>query len=370
MVSKLTGGGAERVAALWAKGFVQEGHEVGMVLSCSREVPITYEVPNNVKIYYVLRSSICNKAAYVLNHRFNVDFSFYNIHRLQRIVLNFHPDVAIGVLPPWAEWARKACKGLNVKIINTEHNTFERPRNAQYMPMNDELYYKKYELNKLYSHTTVLTEADKKCVDGILNNVSVLPNPLTYEPLKTIPPKENIILAAGRLDAWYVKGFDLLIKAWGAICKSYPKWKLQIAGNYGKEGLGKMKLLADEHRLGQQIEFIGYQDNMQPIYQRSSIFVLSSRYEGFGMVLIEAMSQACAPIACDYKGRQKEIIVSDKDGLICPVDSVKSLADAIEIMIKDRQFREIVQRNAIERSKAFSLDKIMDKWNKIFNDLK
>ena len=96
---------------------------------------------------------------------------------------------------------------------------------------------------------------------------------------------------------------------------------------------------------------------------------MSSRYEGFGMVLIEAMSQGCACIACDYKGRQSEIIQNDSQGIICPVEDVDSLASAIERMILDKSYREKCQYNAIERSKFYSLDNTMDRWETIINNI-
>ena len=236
--------------------------------------------------------------------------------------------------------------------------------------MTQKLYKLKYELNRRYAHVTVLTEADCKCLNGLLRKVSVLPNPLAFTPVDYIPKKENVILAAGRLDAWHVKGFDVLIKAWGKIAQQYPTWILQIAG-YGKDiSRAYLQRIVDENHLSKQLEFLGYQDDMLPVYQSSSIFVLSSRYEGFGMVLIEAMSQGCAPIACDYKGRQREIITSNDEGVICPVENVDMLAKAISRMIEDENYRHMVQKNAIERAKNYSLEKTMDRWEEIIDKVK
>ena len=228
------------------------------------------------------------------------------------------------------------------------------------------MWQQKYEWNKRYDHVTVLTNADKLCVNKVLSNVSVLPNPLVYTPISHLPNKEKIILAAGRLDAWHVKGFDLLIKAWSKLSKNYSEWKLQIAGN--SKGLGKeyLQSIASELNLGSQLEFIGYQNDMLPVYRRASVFVLSSRYEGFGMVLIEAMSQGCASIACDYKGRQREIITSNQEGVICPADDIDSLANAMQAVISNEEYMNKLQLNAIERSKYFSLDNTMDRWESIF----
>ena len=184
IVNKLTGGGAERVAALWATGFVERGYEVGMVLSCSEDTPVTYKVPDNVKIYR-LHSWLAAR----LYRR--LGFDCYYVWHLRQFVKDFQPDVIIGVLQPWAEWARKATRGMNIPIVNTEHNSFERPESA---PMSKEVSKKKFGWNKNYSHITVLTQADKKCISKYVGEVTVLPNPLAFPSAKQMPPSESLPL--------------------------------------------------------------------------------------------------------------------------------------------------------------------------------
>lgn len=359
LVSKLTGGGAERVASLWANGFAERGYDVGILISSSPRTPITYKVHSKVKIY-----NIWSLASLFPLKRLYIDK--YSIKRTRDVILQFHPDIIIGVLRPWAEYARYATKGMNIPIINTEHNAFERPKDIP-MPQADMV--SKYEWNKHYSHVTVLTHADYECVKGVLNNVTVLPNPLAFKPIEIIPIKENVILAVGRLDVWRIKGFDVLIKAWGRIAKQHPEWKLKIVGEGKSKSVCYLKQLASENKVSDQIQLLDYKHDILNLYQNASIFVLASRCDGFGMVLIEAMSQGCAPIACDFKGRQREIIASEEEGLICPTNSVDSLASAIEWMIEDERYRQMVQKKAIERSKDFELERIMDKWDHIIKGL-
>ena len=113
------------------------------------------------------------------------------------------------------------------------------------------------------------------------------------------------------------------------------------------------------------LHFLGFVD-IKKEYEKAEIFVLSSRYEGFGMVLTEAMSQGCACIACDYKGRQREIIENDNQGVICPTDNEEEIAKAISNIISNRQYRQKLQENAILRSKYYELPNIMARWNDIF----
>lgn len=195
-----------------------------------------------------------------------------------------------------------------------------------------------------------------------------MPNPLALDPLQQVPLKKHLILAAGRVDDWHYKGFDVLIKAWAKVLKlmSESDWMLYIAGVWEKEAsYNYLVQLASELDCANQIKFLGFKNNIKDFYQEASIFVLSSRYEGFGLVLIEAMSQGCAPIACDYKGRQKEILGSEENGITCDPDDVDSLARAICLVVKNDDLRHQMQKHALERSRYYSVEDSVKRWESL-----
>lgn len=357
MVHSLSDGGAERVSAIWADGFLKKGYDVALLLNCNDD-EMTYPVSPKIKVYN-LGNGFIEKLSNKIYQKSSIDWYF--VLKIRAIVKDYKPDVLIGVMQPWAEWGRKAVRGLNIPVINTEHHAFERPETA---PMTKLRRRQKFEWNQRYSHVTVLTQADKECI-GDLFDTTVLPNPLAFNPADSVPEKEKVILAVGRLNSWFVKGFDTLINSWGEIAHKYPEWKLRIIGHGGEESKKFLKGLADKYQLGEQFELVEFQKNIISFYQESSIFVLSSRFEGFGMVLIEAMSQGCACVACDFKGRQREIIRNAEEGLICDVEDVKGLGASIEKLIIDSNYRQTVQKNAIERSKYYLSDKIANRWDEI-----
>ena len=354
LVNTLTNGGAERVASLWAKGFYEQGNEVTVLIK-NPEKPITYKVPAGVNI----KSTRPLHGGYFMSFRYDI--------RLRKIIRDIRPDYLICLLDGEGIHAKLATIGLGVKVIQTEHNSFERPEN---IALSFKQKFFKFFCNKFMPVVTVLTQADKNFIGNRLKNVQVLPNPLAYEPAKVMPVKEKVILAAGRLDAGYTKGFDLLIVAFGKIAMHYPNWELHIAGGGLPSSLKKYQSMAKECGIEDKVHFLGYVDNMLPLYQKSSIFVLSSRYEGFGMVLIEAMSQGCACIACDYKGRQKEIITNKVDGIIAETDDVQSIAYHLEYLLSHHSEREKLQIKAVERSQDFALCNIMNKWTYILSSIK
>ena len=357
LVNKLTDGGAERVAALWATGFNEAGHRVTIIIKNST-APISYSIPSASKIYrYDEAPSNSLKFMRVIN----------KARWLRNIVKNEHANVIISIDPDMSLAMYLATRGLDVPIIHTAHNAFERPESA---PMNFRTKVEKFYRNKLYSYITVLTQPDKEILQSKVKNVTVLPNPLSFIPAKQMPVKEKIVLASGRLDDWHCKGFDVLLRAWAKLGGLNVGWKLIISGGSrtGK-GLEYLTTMCKELEIEDSVSFVGFQEDILSLYKKASIYVLSSRYEGFGMVLIEAMSQGCACVVCDYKGRQRDILGRDDVGIVLEPEDEEGIASGIERLINNESLRFTMGKAAIERSKVFNLDNIMQKWNKIIESV-
>lgn len=345
-------GGAERVGVMLANG-LSVSHSVYLI-SNTLEEP-TYEVESSVQLL-PLFSSISSK----------IDKWASTLPNIRKYAKTYQPDVIIGVMETCSLVSKLATIGLGIPIIMTEHNAFERPKNT---PLTKWQIITKFYINKLYCCVTILTEADKEFIGLRLKNTVVMPNPLFLTPIIKSPVKDKIVLAAGRIDDWHCKGFDILLKAWGTIAKQYPDWTLEIAGEGKKEDLELLQNIVRKSEVENQVKFLGYQKNIVDRYKQSAIFVLSSRYEGFGLVLIEAMSQGCACVACDFKGRQREIIRNDSEGLVCVPNDVDALALAIKKMIDDDMYRQKVQKAAIERSKYYAMDKTIKRWENLLKRL-
>lgn len=369
----LNHGGAERVATLWAEGFRKKGHEVFFVANIEKEA--AYNI--SVDVLPLTPRSGHKLIRYIKS-----------ISILRSYYKEYQPDVIIGVMFACSLLAKLAEFGLKIPVVNTEHSSFEQPKEVP-LSIIDRL--AKFYLNYFYDAITVLTKVDYRLIENRFKHVFVLPNPTFLKPLEDLPQKDNIVLAAGRLDGWHVKGFDVLIKAWGNLMKNEEcrmkniDWRLQIAGTGSEESLEFLKNLCKENGVEDSVDFLGFVSDMESLYKKASVFVLSSRYEGFGMVLIEAMSQGCAPIACDYKGRQREILeelngVRFEDlkhgsmdvcgnGVLCPPDDVETLAAAIQKMVSDEQYRRQSQKGAVLRTHSFTNEMITDKWESFLSQI-
>lgn len=376
-VSCLQGGGAERVAVVWADAFVRLGHDV--VLATNKEEsdkPYVYPINPKVKVVkcFVYKEGKAKEHDKYMRKRFGLPYRIYSAlqyytktnFRLRREMKRFQPDVVLGILQPTSLQSLIASIGLRCKVVSTEHNSFERPLSA---PMSKSTKFFKFVANKWFPLVSVLTTADKEVIDGRLNNIEVMPNPLALTPIvHSLSSKKKRIVAAGRISDWECKGFDILIKAWGRIAHQHPEWQLDIAGTGDDASKAYLQSLIDDNDIASQAILSGFHDDMATFYAESEVFVLSSRYEGFGMVLIEAMSQGCACVAVDYKGRQKEIIGSDSTGICIEPDDVEAMSKAIKYLIDNEAERKEMQQKAIRRSHDFDSIEIARKWEKLFNE--
>ena len=210
----------------------------------------------------------------------------------------------------------------------------------------------------------VLTEQDKQSWTE-LHNVCVIPNPLPSIPQTISQLNNKRVIAVGRYT--YQKGFDLLLQAWSIVEKECPDWQLAIYGpgersSYSKQML-ELKINDTRCELYSAVENIGKE------YVNSSIFVFSSRFEGFGMVLLEAMSHGLAAVSFDCPCGPKDIIDNGKDGVLVENGNVKQLAEGIIHLIKDKEKRESLARFAREKARQYDISIIGQQWEQLFTSV-
>lgn len=345
---QLAGGGAERVCADVANGLVRLGHKVAIMMDTS--IPIDYPVLPEVKIY----SCPERKGNSWVMYRAKIFRCILSVFKI------FKPDAVISILYFHATLTKLASLfGHKCPVIASDHNSFERPKSAPFLLRQKiDKYFRSYYLDYL----TVLTQADLAFLNGRFKKVAVMPNPLTWEPEKVVPSKSKVILAVGRMDVWYCKGFDILLKAWGNLANTYPDWNLRLVGAGHKENIAYLKSLVLNVS---NVEFIPYIKGIKEEYCTAEIFVLSSRYEGFGLVLTEAMSQGCACIACDYNGRQSEIITNNETGLICEVGNQLMLEQKLKSLLDNDELRKRLQNNSIHALDRYRVDYISKLWEQL-----
>ena len=209
----------------------------------------------------------------------------------------------------------------------------------------------------------VLTETDRKSWKEI-QNVSVIPNPLSTFPNITSSLTNKQVIAVGRYA--YEKGFEMLIDSWNIVHKKHPEWVLRI---YGIDIIKNLSPIIKEKDLLNSIIPMDSTPQIYKAYQDSSIYACSSRFEGFGMTLIEAMSCGVPCISFDCPHGPRNIITDGKNGYLVEPYKIEALAERICHLIENEELRKEMGKEARKRAEDFTIDDIMGKWIKLFNSI-
>lgn len=209
----------------------------------------------------------------------------------------------------------------------------------------------------------VLTHEDATYWEG-LTNLIVIPNPITIKNEQYSDCTTKRAIAVGRYT--YQKGFDILLSAWKDVYKMHPDWQLYIYGGGNKEAYIKQ---VKKMGLKSGVHCEGPITNVTEKYLESSIFILSSRFEGLPLVLMEAMSVGLAPVAFACPCGPKDIINDGENGLLCDNGNTIELASKICELIKDENLRKAIGQNAANSIKKYSLDSIMNLWDTLFQEI-
>ena len=212
----------------------------------------------------------------------------------------------------------------------------------------------------------VLTHKDAACWKDY-DNIEVIHNVVTNYPEKItdVADRPKRIIAVGRLHAQ--KGFDLLIQSWQLIAARHPDWQLVVYGHGGD--LQKLQQQLEKAGLTSSMTFAGTTDNIYKEYQNSAFYVMSSRYEGWGLVLVEAMSCGLPCVSFDCPYGPSDIIRDGEDGFLVENGNIQQLAEKMELLINNKELREWLGVRARLNAARFTSDNIMPQWTKLFETI-
>lgn len=190
-------------------------------------------------------------------------------------------------------------------------------------------------------------------------------NSLTYTKDRTINHPENKVLAVGRFA--HEKGFDLLLRAWSIVEKEIEDWTLEIWGDTGQDTGNVRNTFHTLHLKRASLHLAT--DQIQKKFEEASIYVLSSRHEGLGLVLLEASAYSLPLVAFDCPNGPREIIKNGFNGILVDPENVEALAASIILLIKDQNMREQMGKNAFAHSKEFAMDRIIPQWINLIENI-
>ena len=217
---------------------------------------------------------------------------------------------------------------------------------------------------KKLDQLVVLTKEDEEKLKLTHQNVTQIYNFSPLAPTVKAPLNQKKIVAVGKLDTQ--KGFDLLIEACRFI-KNWDGWILEIYGQGPDEEQLRSKI--SFYELEKHIFLKGITRKVEEVYHSASFYVLSSRFEGFPMVLLEAISFGLPIVSFDCATGPNEVIVNDDCGLLVEEGNTKKLGEAMQRMICSHEEREGKSERAFQKSKHFSKAEIMKQWLELFQKL-
>ena len=192
--------------------------------------------------------------------------------------------------------------------------------------------------------------------------ITVIPNAYPFYPEVKSDCKAKKIISVGRLEEQ--KGYDKLIDAWEIVTQKHKDWTISIYGEGSLHGFLNDKI--KEKNLTGSFEIKAPVKNIIDKYHESSFLVLSSVFEGFGMVLVEAMACGIPVISFDCPDGPSDIIKEGEDGFLVELGNVPKLAERISYLIENEEERIAMGKKATENIKRYSPEIIMDKWVTLF----
>lgn len=208
--------------------------------------------------------------------------------------------------------------------------------------------------------------ADAEAVFGRQDSFHVIPHPIhPPEPDTTTVRDPNLVVMLARLDQQ--KQVDHAITAFREVVKHRPQARLEIYGRGPDES--QLRSLISRYNLERSVKLKGYTTNPSAVYRRAALSLLTSGYEGFGLVVAESLAHGCPVVSYDLKYGPADIIDDRVDGILVPPDDVSGLARRVVELLSDDQARAAMSEAALRAAERFSGDAFVARWSAVFNDL-
>ena len=361
VISSLGRGGAERTASVLANAWVERGNQVTIITLERDSVPAYPLHPAVVLCQLKLRDG---KAKNLIHGAIR---NFRMIRALASVIRESKPQIVIGFMDVSNILSLLAARGLDTRVIVTEH----------VHPAYHYIGWHWQALRKfLYRRADAVVCVGQPLLDWFRSQVQingyVIPNPLVVPASPAYSEEERhrdrsgyLIVGMGRLIEQ--KGFDLLLESFSRVMARHPGWSLKVMG----EGplRNQLEAQAQKLRIASRVEFTGALPDPFPTLRAADLFVFSSRFEGFGNALCEAMACGLPAISFNCPSGPEEIIRHGVDGVLVPPEDVAALATAMDGLMTDDQERLKLGARAPEVLVRFGIERVLALWEQLFQEI-
>lgn len=351
VVATLRGGGAERVLAGIASAAAAAGNEV-TVVTIFPPAADDYPLHQDCRRMSLAagRSSTNLLRAAVGN--------LVRIRALRRVLLTEKPDVVLSFMDTTNVLTILAATAVPARVVVSERVDPRMYRPGFPWPVLRSLSYRHADAIVVQTERVAQEWARPKFGAA---RVHVIPNPLI---MPVAPRSErgrgDYLLAVGRLDAQ--KGFDVLLRAYAVAVRDGLSVPLVILGEGSERGA--LETLVERLGLGERVTLPGRSTRIEEWYNGARAFVLSSRYEGFPNVLLEAIAHELPSVATDCLSGPAEIL-ADGAGLLVPVDDVEALARSLKVVCEDEVVRQALRARTRHVAERYSTAAVMRQWEQV-----
>ena len=366
-----TADGVARVLTMKANYFAEKfNYDITIILTEGKDKPLFYQLSDKIHVVNldlnfeeIWHLSFVKKAMIYLKKQ----HKYKNL--LTKELIQLRPDITVTLLRREINFINDIKDGSKkigeMHILRSHFRNFEKNQTNAFKELFSKYWnYRLIGKLKQLERMIVLTEKDCKAWTE-LDNVIAIPNPLPFTPKTVSPLTEKRVIAVGRY--YQEKGFDLLLESWAKIYKTHPEWRLEIYGDGDKvmyeEIRDKLGIPVSSCKLN------GRTNTIEQEYVNSSIFVCSSRFEGFGMVLVEAMACGLGVVSFDCPWGPSSILANGEDGILVENGNTNSLAEAIKSLMDHPDKLNTMAQKAIVNVKRFQMDKIAYQWKELLESL-
>jgi GalNAc-alpha-(1->4)-GalNAc-alpha-(1->3)-diNAcBac-PP-undecaprenol alpha-1,4-N-acetyl-D-galactosaminyltransferase len=355
VISSLGMGGAERIMALLTGAWVERGWEV---------VLLTLAAPTRERFFQPDRRIDVQALDLARESQGVTDAVANNARRLRVMrdaIRSSRPDVILSFMVQTNVLTILASIGLGIPVVVEEHS------DPSAHPLKSPWQLLRLMTYPLAASVVALSEPALTALGRARGRRGrVVPNPVMPPPPgRVVPTDPPVILSIGRLVP--EKGFDSLISAFARLAESHREWQLEIWGE-GPERAA-LERLRDSLGLGGRVLLPGRTRDPYQVLRRASVFVMSSRFEGFGNTLAEAMSCGLPVISFDCPSGPRQLIRDGIDGLLVQPDDLGALATGIERLVLDRDLARRLGSRAPEIVDRFALSRVLERWDSVFEEV-
>ena len=364
-------GGVERVLTLKANYFAEHfGYDITIILTDGKGKPFAYPLSDKIKVIHLdinfeeLWTCSFLKKIFVYLKKQRI----YK-RRLTEELMRIRPDITVSMLRREINFINEIKDGS--KKVGELHTSRQNNRNFKDNEVNwIKALFARYwnwslvrKLQKLDRFVT-LTHEDKAGWTE-LDNVTAIPNPVSFTAKGQSALTDKRVLAVGRYD--YVKGFDRLLQAWTVVIKQHPDWTLAIYGDGDKSTYEHLR--EQLHLDAGHCRLNGVTTSIQDEYLASAMYVVTSRYEGLSMAMLEAISCGLPLVAFACPCGPRDVVDDGVNGFLVENGNVSQLAEKIIYMIEHPEERARMGKKAKLKSEQYKIENLAQVWKRLFESL-